>query len=59
MYSILSVTSHEDGWARSESHLIEALEGVLVTIHEVTKDGARKSSDFIFADTGLEPWTSN
>ena len=57
MYSILSVESHEDGWARSESHLIEAREGVLVTIYRVTKEGAKSQQDFVFTDTGLEPWT--
>lgn len=57
MYSILSVESHEDGWARSESHLIESVEGVLVTIYRVTKDGTKSQEDFVFSATGLEPWT--
>lgn len=57
MYSILSVESHEDGWARAEDHLIESTEGVLVTIYEVNKDGVKSQSDFIFTSTGLEPWT--
>ena len=58
MYSVLSTELHEHGWARSEDHLIESTEGVMVTIYEVDQNGNKTQSSFIFTETGLEPWTS-
>mgnify|MGYP003132459640 CR=1 FL=1 len=59
MYSVLSTELHEDGWARAEDHLVESVEGVLVTIYEVDQHGSKSQSDFIFTPTGLEPWSTS